>query len=78
MFSGNGFNFVDSKNKLREMYDMFRSQQLKGKLADFCYKSAIDEGLWEAGVCFAKYPLKLITGTANMSFEEYTTVLTRI
>lgn len=89
LFSDNGLNFVGSKNKLREMYDMFQSHQLKIKLDDFCTKSAIEwhlipphaphfGGLWEAGVRSAKYHLKRITGTANMNFEEYATVLARI
>ncbi|XP_062533848.1 uncharacterized protein LOC134202877 [Armigeres subalbatus] len=89
LFSDNGLNFVGSKNKLREMYKMFQSQQLKTGLHNFCVKSVIEwhmippsaphfGGLWEAGVRSAKYHLKRITGTANMTFEEYTTVLTRI
>ncbi|XP_058817128.1 uncharacterized protein LOC131680430 [Topomyia yanbarensis] len=89
LFSDNGLNFVGSKNKLREMYDMFQSQLFKHKLDDFCSKTAIEwhlippsaphfGGLWEAGVRSAKYHLKRITGTANMNFEEYSTVLTRI
>ncbi|XP_055527660.1 uncharacterized protein LOC129720235 [Wyeomyia smithii] len=89
LFSDNGLNFVGSKNKLREMYDMFRSQLFKHKLDDFCSKAAIDwhlippnaphfGGLWEAGVRSAKYHLKRIIGTANLNFEEYATVLARI
>ncbi|XP_039436592.1 uncharacterized protein LOC120418326 [Culex pipiens pallens] len=89
LFSDNGLNFVGSKNKLRDLYELFRSQQLKGKLDDFCTKTSIDwrmippnaphfGGLWEAGVRSAKYHLKRITGTANMNFEEFTTVLARI
>ncbi|XP_058449082.1 uncharacterized protein LOC131429049 [Malaya genurostris] len=89
LFSDNGLNFVGSKNKLREMYDMFQSQVFKDKLEIFCSKTAIEwhlippgaphfGGLWEAGVRSAKYHLKRITGTANMNFEEYTTILSRI
>ncbi|XP_055522442.1 uncharacterized protein LOC129716631 [Wyeomyia smithii] len=89
LFSDNGLNFVGSKNKLREMYDMSRSQLFKHKLDDFCSKAAIDwhlippnaphfGGLWEAGVRSAKYHLKRIIGTANLNFEEYATVLARI
>ncbi|XP_055590791.1 uncharacterized protein LOC129742872 [Uranotaenia lowii] len=89
LFSDNGLNFVGSRSKLREMYDLFQSQLLKDKLNEFCSKSAIEwkmippnaphfAGLWEAGVRSAKYHLKRITGTANMNFEKYTTVLARI
>ncbi|XP_053699018.1 uncharacterized protein LOC128745988 [Sabethes cyaneus] len=71
LFSDNGLNFVGSK------------------LDTFCSKEAIEwhlippnaphfGGLWEAGVRSAKYHLKRITGTANLNYEEYTTVLTRI
>lgn len=89
LFSDNGLNFVGSKNKLRELHELFQSQMLKSRLDTWCEKSAIEwhlipprsphfGGLWEAGVRSAKYHLKRITGTANMNFEQYTTVLSRI
>ncbi|XP_055622603.1 uncharacterized protein LOC129766160 [Toxorhynchites rutilus septentrionalis] len=89
LFSDNGLNFVGSKNKLKELHDLFQTQKMKALRDDWCEKSAIEwhlipprsphfGGLWEAGVRSAKYHLKRITGTANMNFEQYTTVLTRI
>ncbi|XP_055632004.1 uncharacterized protein LOC129771904 [Toxorhynchites rutilus septentrionalis] len=78
-----------SKNKLKELHDLFQTQKMKALRDDWCEKSAIEwhlippssqhfGGLWEAGVRSAKYHLKRITGTANMNFEQYTIVLTRI
>ncbi|XP_055623718.1 uncharacterized protein LOC129767122 [Toxorhynchites rutilus septentrionalis] len=83
--------FVARRAKIsrKELHDLFQSQKMKALRDDWCEKSAIEwhpipprsphfGGLWEAGVRSAKYHLKRITGTANMNFEQYTTVLTHI
>ncbi|GFX61489.1 uncharacterized protein TNCV_1030781 [Trichonephila clavipes] len=35
-------------------------------------------GLWEAGVKSIKYPLKRVIGNTNLTFEEFSTLLTQV
>ncbi|XP_062704324.1 uncharacterized protein LOC134286689 [Aedes albopictus] len=89
LFSDNGSNFVGAKSELHSLYELFKSDQLQGKLNEFCQTREIRwtfipprapnfGGLWEAGVKSTKTHLKKVLRDASLTFEEYYTVLTQI
>ncbi|XP_062704329.1 uncharacterized protein LOC109403153 [Aedes albopictus] len=89
LISDNATNFVGANNDLKELHELFNSQPFLRKLQDFTEEKAIQwiyipprapsfGGLWEAGVRSLKHHLCRTLGEAILTFEEMTTVLTRI
>jgi hypothetical protein len=84
IFSDNGKVFVGAKKELSSFI-----HNNKNHIVDFATNQGIKlnfippyaphfGGLWEAGVKSCKYHLKRVVGNCNMTFEEFSTVLTQI
>lgn len=89
LFSDNGTNFVGANNELKELRDLFHSEQHQNKMADYASGEQLQwhfippraphfGGLWEASVKSMKYHLKRVAGNAVLTMEEFTTLLTQI
>ena len=88
IYSDNGTNFVGAANELFELHELF----LKVKdplIKDYLNVQKIQwhfippraphfGGLWEAAVKSCKYHLKRIVGEANLTFEQFYTILIQI
>ncbi|XP_059047668.1 uncharacterized protein LOC131843091 [Achroia grisella] len=84
IFSDNGGAFVGSQKDL----SLFLNENVK-EIEDFATNNGIKlrfippyaphfGGLWESGVRSCKYHLRRVVGNCNLTFEEFTTVLTQI
>lgn len=89
VYSDNGSNFLGANRELRELKQLFDSEQHNEIVAATLAKDNIDwhnspssaphfGGLWEAGVKSVKHHLKRVVGGAVLTFEELTTVLCQI
>ncbi|XP_062703578.1 uncharacterized protein LOC134286032 [Aedes albopictus] len=87
--SDHGTNFAGAKSDLHELFLMFRDDQSKGRIDEFCSareivwkfippRSPNFGGLWEAGVKSTKTHLRKVLSNACLTFEEFCTVLTQI
>ncbi|XP_055615326.1 uncharacterized protein LOC129761617 [Toxorhynchites rutilus septentrionalis] len=87
--SDNGTNFVGAKNILNELYNTMNSKKHLDTVTHECSSRGITwnfipprtpnfGGLWEAAVKTAKTSLTKTIGTTQLSFEDFSTVLTQI
>ncbi|XP_030764671.1 uncharacterized protein LOC115888919 [Sitophilus oryzae] len=81
-------NFVKANKDLRSMIEHLQNHTDWNQIEDFAAKEPITwhyipprsptfGGLWEAAVKSVKSHMKKITGTANLTYEEYVTLLTQ-
>ncbi|GFS77592.1 integrase catalytic domain-containing protein [Trichonephila clavipes] len=89
IYCDNGTTFVGARRKLQEIFK-FASKLNENE--HFCYflsqvnivaffsppVSPHFGGLWEAGVKSIKYYLKRVIGNTNLTFEEFSTLLTQV
>ena len=89
MFSDNGQNFVGANNKLRELYNLLRSQDHIQGVEEFAGRESFTwyfippesphfGGIWEAAIKSVKFHLKRVAGNTSLNFEEMTTVLFQV
>lgn len=89
MFSDNGTNFVGAKNALRELRQLFLSEQCNRVIDDFCRQREINfhfipprsphfGGLWESGVKSVKTHLRRTIGDSLLTYEELNTLLVQV
>ncbi|XP_072160829.1 uncharacterized protein [Bemisia tabaci] len=87
MFSDNGTNFVGMNNSLKELYAFLKTNEtsiaenLSKKEINWHFQPASAPnfgGLHEAGIKSAKHHLKRIMSTQIFTFEEMTTLVTRV
>lgn len=86
MWSDHGTNFVGAASEVKELVKFLESQKAQGAISTFCSAQwrFIPEraphfgGLWEAAVKSFKSHLRRVIGSAKLTFEELTTVLTQI
>ena len=89
IWSDNGKNFVGANWELRDIYQFLSQQKNKGLISQFCAinktewcfipeRSPHFRGLWEAAVKSTKSHLRKVIGTTKLTFEELTTILTRV
>lgn len=89
LYSDNATNFVGANRELKELRDLFISQQFNEKVTNSLTSDDISwhfipprsphfGGLWEAGVKSAKTHLKKVLGSSILTFEELNTVLIQI
>ena len=87
IYTDNGGTFVGTNNKLQELYSFLSMNQ--GEIAKPSAQENIEwhfippytphmGGMWEACVRSLKYHLNRILGTTTFTFEELSTILTRI
>jgi len=87
IYSDNGTNFVGANNALKEMYQLVSASD--EKIHDFLTEQTIEwhflppqsphmGGLWESAVKSCKTHLAKVVGSALLTFEELTTVITQI
>ncbi|GFW60871.1 DUF1758 domain-containing protein [Trichonephila clavipes] len=89
IYCDNGTTFVGARRKLQEI---FKFVSKLNENEHFCYflsqvniewhfsppVSPHFGGLWEAGVKSIKYHLKRVIGNTNLTFEEFSTLLTQV
>ncbi|XP_058456427.1 uncharacterized protein LOC131433839 [Malaya genurostris] len=89
LYSDNATNFEGANNELRRLAELFRDEQHCRDLDTFCTQRGIKwsfipprsphfGGIWEAGVKSVKRHLMRILAEHNLSFEQFSTVLTQI
>lgn len=89
IFSDQGTNFVGADRELKELYDLFTqpqtSQIIMSKLSSLGITWHFNPpatphfgGLWESGIKSTKHHLKRSLGSQVLTFEEFTTLLTKI
>jgi Family of unknown function (DUF5641)/Integrase core domain len=87
--SDNGTNFGGARTELESLYEALATQEHQKEVITHCAQQQIDfkfipprsphfGGLWEAAVKSMKYHLKRIAGPVKMTFEEMSTLLTKI
>jgi hypothetical protein len=85
----NGTNFVGARNELDALYKMVKDKSFQDEICNHFAAKQIQfhfipprspnfGGLWEAAVKSAKFHLVRIIGGVRLTFEEMTTVLTKI
>lgn len=84
IFSDNGKNFVGAMKELQSMFES-NSNNIVDALANENIQFKFIPpyaphfgGLWEAGVKSCKYHLRRVVGMANLTYEEFSTVLSQI
>lgn len=84
IYCDNGTNFVGASNELQRMlkasHDPVNEFACSNGI-EFKFNPAYSPnfgGIWESGVKAAKYHLKRIVGSSNLTFEELTTLFTQI
>jgi hypothetical protein len=86
MYSDNGKNFVGTANELREIYDLFDTQEFKQSINNFALSKRIQwhfnpplsphfGGLWEAAVKSFKHHLKRVLKDQLLTYEQINTLL---
>lgn len=87
ILSDNATNYVGAKQHLTELHQFFKSQKekidvhLAAKQIEWQFSPASAPtfgGAWEAGIKSAKYHMKRVIGEQTLTFEEVTTVFTKI
>lgn len=89
LYSDNGTCFVGANRELKELYQLFNSEEHNEKITSVCAEKGIlwhfnpagsphFGGLFEAGIKQAKVHLKRIVGLANLTYEELNTVFVQI
>ncbi|XP_053682608.1 uncharacterized protein LOC128733054 [Sabethes cyaneus] len=89
IYSDNGTNFIGAKNTLHQLYIMLQPGPEQERISKHLAEDHIQwhlipprspnfGGLWEAAVKVAKKQLIRQLGTATLSYEELTTVLTAV
>lgn len=87
ILSDNGKNFVGANRQLRELRDLFEAESSR-----IIYEAAAEGiqwtfnppysphmgGVWEAAVKSLKYHLHRIVGSASLTFEELSTIITQV
>ncbi|XP_038106811.1 uncharacterized protein LOC119766378 [Culex quinquefasciatus] len=87
--SDNGTNFKGAKTELHELYVLFNERTFNDRVQMYCQPKEITwsfippgapnfGGLWEAAVKSTKYHLKRILKNAQLTFEQYATVLAEV
>ncbi|XP_066589589.1 uncharacterized protein [Prorops nasuta] len=87
LHSDNGTSFVGAHNELKDLGSFLNTENVK--LSESAGSIGINwhfipaysphmGGLWEAGVKSVKFHLKRIASTANLTYEEFYTLLTQI
>lgn len=87
--SDNGTNFKGAKSELHELYVLFNERDFNDRVETYCQPKEITwsfippgapnfGGLWEAAVKSTKYHLKRILKNAQLTFEQYATVLAEV
>ncbi|XP_055633490.1 uncharacterized protein LOC129773857 [Toxorhynchites rutilus septentrionalis] len=87
--SDNGTNFVGAAREIREWYKRRASDEHNTQVANYLSMGGTQwhfnapasphmGGLWEAAIKSAKRYLKIITGNAKLTFEEFSTLLADI
>nr|XP_018908471.1 PREDICTED: uncharacterized protein LOC109038016 [Bemisia tabaci] len=89
IYSDNGSNFKGTNNYLDELYEFLREDKSNEMVTKHLTLKNIKwhfspptgshfGGIWEAGIKSVKFHLKRILGDQKLTFEEFTTLLTRI
>lgn len=89
LYSDNGTNFVGAKTEMALLYAFLEDQKNQNEISNVCANNHTQfhfippraphfGGLWEAAVKSAKYHLTRIVGSTPLTFEEMTTVLSKI
>ena len=89
LFSDNGTNFTGANNELKAIYQFLKENANNEEVVNFLTKQEINwhfsppsgpnfGGLWEAGIKSAKHHIKRVVGTQILTFEEFTTLLSKI
>ena len=89
IYSDNGTNFVGSSNELKSLYAFLKQSGIQEEIYNHLAQNEVTwhfipprapehGGLWEAGVKSMKYHLCRTTKEANLTFEEFYTVLCKI
>jgi len=89
IFSDNGTNFVGAANELRDWYAWQSKEEVKSSIVTYATQRDVEwhfippysphfGGMWEAGIKSAKRLLRSVYGESLMTFEELSTVLTKI
>ena len=89
MWSDHDSNFVGTQKELKQLLDFHENQKTQNALSQFCTSQGIEwkflpkrsphfGGLWELCVKSMKYHLKHVISEVNLTFEEYSTVLTQV
>lgn len=89
IFSDNATNFCGARNHLRELYIFFQNQENSSTINEFLSQNQTTwqfipprsphwGGLWESAIKGAKYHMKRLIGNANLTLEEFSTILCQI
>lgn len=89
LYSDNGTNFVGANRQLVEQYEeiehIYKGDQLQREIAEMRIEWHFNApawpsagGLWERAVRSLKHHLKRVVGVQKLTFEEYTTILTKL
>lgn len=89
IFSDNATNFLGACNNLKELYSFFKSKTNSDAIKNYLAQSETQfkfipprsphwGGLWESAIKNAKYHIKRLVGNANLTFENFYTILTQI
>jgi hypothetical protein len=89
IYSDNATNYVGARNELKALYELMNDSSHQELVCNAVNSKQIQfhfippraphfGGLWEAAVKSMKYHLTRIVGNVSLTFEELTTVLTKI
>lgn len=89
IYSDNGTNFVGANNELKKLYEFLKTEITEREIYNHLAQNEVtwhhippraplQGGLWEAGVKSMKYHLTRTTKDANLTYEEFSTVLSKI
>ncbi|KAL4111865.1 hypothetical protein QTP88_015742 [Uroleucon formosanum] len=89
MYSDNATNFVGARRQLRDVYNLFQSDQHQNAVCGALAEKGVEwklipprspnfGGLWEAAVKSMKNLLFKVLGESRLTYEEMSTVLTRV
>ncbi|XP_011691571.1 PREDICTED: uncharacterized protein LOC105452295 [Wasmannia auropunctata] len=89
IYSDNGTNFVGANNQLKEMYQLFNSEQHQNIVNRFASEHRIlwhfippmaphFGGLWESTVKLFKHHVKRVVGDSLFTFEELNTFIAEV
>ncbi|XP_050297248.1 uncharacterized protein LOC126736761 [Anthonomus grandis grandis] len=89
IYTDNGTNFLGAKNQLKELYDFFNKSSVTNEIKNYLSQNETHwkfippkvphwGGLWEAAVKSTKYHLYRLVGNMQLTYEEFSTILTQI